>query len=155
MTYRLHIAPADGAPFDFSFAGDSVVVGRSVESDLAIDDPFLSRRHFRLFRVGGTLLVEDLGSRNGTLLNDRPVLTATPVRPGDVVRISASTLTVQLQEESLPQPVQAIEDPLDATVFRRAAEVLQEWQNPTESRLQGEEALRRYAERLKILNDVH
>jgi serine phosphatase RsbU (regulator of sigma subunit) len=157
-TYRLHIAPADGTPFDFAFEGESVVVGRSIESDLVVDDPFLSRRHFRLFRAGGTLFVEDLGSRNGTLLNDRPVLTATPVQPGDVVRISASTLTVRLQAESPEEnepPGPAIEDPLDATVFRRASEVLQEWQNPAEARLQGEEALRRYAERLKVLNDVH
>jgi serine phosphatase RsbU (regulator of sigma subunit)/pSer/pThr/pTyr-binding forkhead associated (FHA) protein len=157
-TYRLHIAPANGIPFDFSFEGESVVVGRSTESDLVIDDPFLSRRHFRLFRADGALLVVDLGSRNGTLLNDRPVLTATLVQSGDVVRISASTLTVQLQAESLDeseQPGTAIEDPLDATVFRRASEVLQEWENPAESRLQGEEALRRYAERLKVLNDVH
>lgn len=154
-TYRLHIAPADGPPFDFSFSGDSVVVGRSIESDLVIEDPFLSRRHFRLFRAGGTLLVEDLGSRNGTLLNDKPVLTATPVQPGDVVRISASTLTVHLPEAIPAQPASVIEDPLDATVFRRASEMLQEWQNPAEARLQGEEALRRYAERLKILNDVH
>jgi serine phosphatase RsbU (regulator of sigma subunit)/pSer/pThr/pTyr-binding forkhead associated (FHA) protein len=158
-TYRLHIAPADGTPFDFAFNRESLVVGRSVESELVVDDPFLSRRHFRLFRVGGTLLVEDLGSRNGTLLNDRPVLTATPVQPGDVVRVSASTLTVHLQEEPAgegePEPVLIMEDPLDATVFRRASEVLQEWQNPAEARLQGEEALRRYADRLKILNDVH
>lgn len=154
-TFRLHIAPADKTPFDFLLQGNSVVVGRSVEAELVVDDPFLSRRHFRLFRAGGTLFVEDLGSRNGTLLNDQPVRTAAPLRPGDVVRVSATTLTVHLPEEIPPPPAPPAEDPLDATVFRRASDVLQEWQNPAESRLQTEEALRRYADRLKILNDVH
>ncbi|MES1211004.1 MAG: FHA domain-containing protein, partial [Acidobacteriota bacterium] len=154
-TFRLCITPADKPPFDFLLEGDSVVVGRSVEADLAVDEPFLSRRHFRLFRVGGTLLVEDLGSRNGTLLNEKPLLTATPVRPGDVVRVSATTLTVHPSEEIAPPPAPPAEDPLDATVFRRASDVLQEWQNPAESRLQTEDALRKYADRLKILNDVH
>ncbi|HYU35377.1 MAG TPA: SpoIIE family protein phosphatase [Thermoanaerobaculia bacterium] len=155
--YRLHIAPAEGAPFDFFLERESVVVGRSIDADLVIEDPFLSRRHSRLFRVGGALLVEDLGSRNGTFVNEQPVLTAAPVRPGDVVRISATTLTVHLEDQK-PQEqeaVAAVEEPLDATVFRRAAELLQEWENPTESRLHGEEALRRYAGRLKVLNDVH
>jgi pSer/pThr/pTyr-binding forkhead associated (FHA) protein len=70
-TFRLHIVPAGGPPFDFLFEGESVVIGRSAESDLVVDDPFLSRRHFRLFRAGDTLLVEDLGSRNGTLVTAR------------------------------------------------------------------------------------
>lgn len=154
--YRLHIAPAEGPPFDFLVQGDSVVVGRSAESDLVLEDPFLSRRHSRFFRVGSTLLVEDLGSRNGTSVNDQPVVTATPVRPGDVVRISVTTLTVHLQEESAPRTVAPVEeDPLDATVLRRASDVLKELQSPEESRLQGEAALRRYSARLKILNDVH
>jgi serine phosphatase RsbU (regulator of sigma subunit) len=158
--YRLRIAPAEGDPFDFLLQKDSVVVGRSPENDLFIEDPFLSRRHSRFFRVGGTLLIEDLGSRNGTFVNDQPVLTPTPVRPGDVVRISATTLTVQPEEEeertsTAPVPPPPEEDPLDSTVFRRASDVLQEWQDPAGSRLQGEDALRRFAERLKILNDVH
>jgi phosphoserine phosphatase RsbU/P len=154
-THLLRIAPAEGAPFDYLVQADSVVVGRAAEADLFIEDPFLSRRHSRFFRVGGTLLVEDLGSRNGTFVNDQPVLTATPVRPGDVVRISATTLTVDLPEASALHQVVALEDPLDATVFRRAADVLQDWQKLSEVRLEGEEVLRRYAERLKILNDVH
>lgn len=154
-TFRLHIAPAGGTPFDFLFEGESVVVGRSTESDLVVDDPFLSRRHFRLFRSGGTLLVEDLGSRNGTLVNDQQARTATPVRPGDVVRVSSTTLTVHLPDASPPRAVSVIEDPLDATVFRRASDVLQDWQKVPESSLQGEDVLRRYVDRLKILNDVH
>lgn len=157
-TYRLRITPAEGRPpFDFLVQGDSVVVGRSIEADLVLEDPSLSRRHSRFFRVGSTLLVEDLGSRNGTAVNGQPVVSATPVRPGDVVRISVTTLTLHLEEESAPRTVAPVEeDPLDATVLRRrASDVLQELQSPAESRLQGEAALRRYADRLKILNDVH
>lgn len=153
-SHRLSIVPASGSPFDFLLQADSVVVGRSAEADLVIEDPFLSRRHSRFFRVGSTLLIEDLGSRNGTFVNERPVLSPMPVSAGDVVRISSSTVTVHATE-ARPVQVAPEEDPLDATVFRPASDMLQEWQEPVKSGLQGEEALRRYAERLKLFNDVH
>lgn len=44
-SFRLHITPAEGAPYDFSFQGETLVVGRSAEADLTLADPFLSRRH--------------------------------------------------------------------------------------------------------------
>ncbi len=158
---HLHIEPATGAPYDALLDKESLVVGRSSESDLVIEDPYLSRRHFRLFRAGGVLQVEDLGSRNGTLVNGRPVTGATPLGSGDTLQASGTKVTLRFQEDgrtavpSPPPPPPPDGDPLDATVFRRASDVLREWQDPAGSRLQGEEALRRHAGRLKILNDVH
>jgi serine phosphatase RsbU (regulator of sigma subunit) len=153
--YRLHIIPAEGEPFDFVLRGDAVVVGRSADAGLTIADPFLSRRHSRFFRVGSTLLVEDLGSRNGTLLNEQAVLTAAPVRPGDVVRISQSTITLHVEQSVAPPPIAAVEDELDATILRRASEVLDRQRSEEASRLKGEADLRRFAERLHLLNEVH
>src|SRR4029079_8317270 len=95
---RLHVVPAQGAPFDHLLDGDSLVIGRSSTSDLPLPDRFLSRHHARLFRAGDQYLVEDLGSRNGTLLNGTPVATATAVRPGDVIRISGSVLSVHAED---------------------------------------------------------
>jgi serine phosphatase RsbU (regulator of sigma subunit) len=142
--YRLHVVPAEGAPFDFAFRGDSLVVGRAADVGLTISDPFLSRRHSRFFLAGSTLLVEDLGSRNGTLLNEQMVLAPSPVKPGDVVRISQSSIRVETQESEL-----------DATIFRRASEVLDRQRSEEASRLKGEGDLRRFAERLHLLNEVH
>jgi len=155
--YRLHVTPAEGAPFDYAFKGDAVVVGRAPDVGLSIADPFLSRRHSRFFRVGATLLVEDLGSRNGTLVNGQAIATPTAVRPGDVVQISQSAITVhaEMTVAPAPAPAEADGDPLDATVFRRASEVLDRQRSEEASRLQNAADLRSYADRLRLLNEVH
>ncbi len=147
---RLQVAPAHGSPFEQLFDGESLVIGRSTNAGLVLADPLLSRQHARLFRSGSELFLEDLGSRHGTLLNGQAVRSATPVRPGDVVRISDFTITLHA-----PETAEESETPLDgATVFRRAADILDDASRDP-SRVEGEEALRRYAERLRLVNEVH
>lgn len=152
---KLHIVPPEGLPFDHPFQGDSLVVGRAADADLTLADPFLSRRHSRLYRVGSTLYVEDLGSRNGTLLNGQKVMEPSPVAVGDSIKISNSVLT--LVEEAPPAPrVTQVDDFLeDGTIFRNAAEVLDRQRSADAAQAQGETGLRRYAERLKLLNEIH
>lgn len=155
VSFRLHVTPAEGAPFDFAFKADSVVVGRAPDVGLCITDPFLSRRHSRFFRVGSTLLVEDLGSRNGTLVNGQAIATPTTVQPGDVVQISQSAITVHAEVSIASEPEEVAGDPLDATIFRRASEVLDRQRSEEASRLQNATELRSYADRLRLLNEVH
>ena len=69
----LHVEPAVGEPFEYLMEEESLVIGRASESDLVVADRFLSRKHAKLSRRDDRLFVEDLGSRNGTLLNDLPV----------------------------------------------------------------------------------
>lgn len=150
---KLHIVPPEGLPFDHPFAGDSLVVGRAADADLTLADPFLSRRHSRFYRAGSTIYVEDLGSRNGTLLNGQRIQEPSPIVPGDTVKISGSLLT--LQQEAPPAPrVTQVDDFLeDGTIFRSAAEVLD--RQGSADAAQGEAGLRRYADRLKLLNEIH
>jgi len=51
---------------------DSIVVGRSLNCDLVINDPSASRRHFKLVSAGGTYLLTDLSSGNGTEVDGAP-----------------------------------------------------------------------------------
>lgn len=151
---RLDVVPPEGLPFDHSFTGDSLVVGRAADADLTLADPFLSRRHSRFFRQGSTIFVEDLGSRNGTLLNGQHVREPSPVAVGDTIKISGSLLTVL--EETLTVTRTPSEELFeDGTIFRRAAEVLERQGSADASQIEGEAGLRRYAERLKLLNEVH
>jgi pSer/pThr/pTyr-binding forkhead associated (FHA) protein len=73
-----------------------VVLGREAEGPGYLgEDPRLSRRHARLLRAAdGGLLVEDLGSLNGTLVNDRPADGAQRLAPGDVVAVGGAALVV-------------------------------------------------------------
>jgi hypothetical protein len=67
-------------------------VGRSSASDIVLkSDDYASGRHARLTRHGGLLYVEDMGSTNGTFVNGRKTVGATPLRQGDTVRIGSTT----------------------------------------------------------------
>lgn len=147
---RLRILTPSAEEFVHSFDGESLVIGRASESDLALADRFLSRRHARLFRDGDRILVEDLGSHNGTFLNDEPVKAAAEVQPGDVIKLSGTILTLLEGEDP-----KAVSDATD-TLFRRADEIL-ERSSATAVAPPGEESerLRIYAERQRILNEVH
>ncbi|MEE8525288.1 MAG: SpoIIE family protein phosphatase [Thermoanaerobaculia bacterium] len=149
---HLHVVPVQGEPFDHPFDGDSLVVGRASDSDLVIEDRFLSRRHSRVFRRDGRLMLEDLGSRNGTLLNGGPVSEPVPLELGDVVKISGSVITVLDADSAAERPLR--QELPDHTILRSASGLLSHVSNDS-SRLRGEAAVRRYAERLRLVNDVH
>jgi hypothetical protein len=76
------------------FTQSRVVLGRSKDADLRIDDPNVSRKHAAIYWNDGRLILEDLGSTNGTLVNGYPV-TSTVLRPRDLVAIGDSRLTVE------------------------------------------------------------
>ncbi|MEJ7732336.1 MAG: sigma 54-interacting transcriptional regulator [Polyangiaceae bacterium] len=76
-------------------AGGGVVVGRDAPSDLVIRDASLSRRHARFRVEGGEVVVEDLGSTNGTLVAGERVERA-PLAPGDEVTLGAVLASVHV-----------------------------------------------------------
>lgn len=149
----LRAAPAEGEPFDREVGGGPIVVGRATDADLVLADRFVSRHHARLFWDGDALMVEDLGSRNGTLVNGAVIPGPTRVGPGDVIGVSDSTLVVlgEGAEEEAPEP------PLpEATIFRPASELIAETDSAgLPSGSGGEAALHRYAARLRLVNEVH
>ena len=76
----------------FDLKDGATSVGRSSTSDVVLkSDGYASGRHAQLTRHGGLLYVEDLGSTNGTFVNGRKTVGATPVRNGDNVRIGSTT----------------------------------------------------------------
>ena len=92
---------------------DRILLGRSSACQLCYpDDAGLSRQHMALSKVNGQWMAEDLGSKNGTLVNDRRIEAATPVGIGD--RIVAGHLELELSS-SLPmsgvQKVEFVEAP--------------------------------------------
>jgi hypothetical protein len=61
--------------------------------EIQLEDPFASSQHARLSRQGAILVIEDLGSTNGTYLNDELLRGPRPLHAGDRVRIGDSTFT--------------------------------------------------------------
>jgi hypothetical protein len=77
---------------EFPVDGDTTSIGRSGASDIVLkSDDYVSGQHARLTRHGGLLYVEDAGSTNGTFVNDRKTIGATPLSSGDRVRVGSTT----------------------------------------------------------------
>ena len=77
-------------------SGNRVLIGRSRDCDLTLDDPNVSRRHAELRREGGTWLVSDLGSTNGVKVNGRRV-NDHPLSPGDEIVLGLEHLTFEVE----------------------------------------------------------
>jgi hypothetical protein len=73
--------------------GEGAVMGRGDQAEIRLEDPFASSRHAQLVRQGGIVVLEDLGSTNGTYLNEELVSGPQPLHPGDRVRIGDSEFT--------------------------------------------------------------
>jgi DNA-binding winged helix-turn-helix (wHTH) protein len=76
-------------------AGETVL-GRGGEAGLPLASGRASRRHARIVVEGESALLEDLGSKNGTLLNGSRIAAACSVHDGDVIEISGERLVVQI-----------------------------------------------------------
>jgi serine phosphatase RsbU (regulator of sigma subunit) len=152
----LHVAPAQGDAFAHDVEDGEVVIGRSMKSDLSVADRFLSRQHARLYRTDQGWMIEDLGSRNGTFVNGVRVESPTTIAPGDVIAMSASIIKVTERGDAPPatdRPRQTIEQ---GSIFRPATELIQaSIRLPAAEGGHEPDDIRRHAEQLSILNDVH
>ncbi len=66
---------------------DALTIGRSTDCDLSLSDSFLSSRHARLANDEGDLTIEDLGSTNGTYVNQELVDGRVHLERGDIVQV--------------------------------------------------------------------
>jgi hypothetical protein len=78
-----------GMEYDVS---SGATLGRG-DVEIQLEDPFASARHTKLSRQGAIVVIEDLGSTNGTYLNDELLKGPRPLHVGDRVRIGDSTFT--------------------------------------------------------------
>jgi hypothetical protein len=83
----------------YTFNQDVIMVGRNPEADIFLDNPGISREHLRLEMTSrGFYAAEDLGSANGTYLNDQPIKREYLMN-NDVVRIGKFSLWVSYEED--------------------------------------------------------
>ena len=75
--------------------GEGAVLGRGDAAEIRLEDPFASSRHAQLVTQGGVMVIEDLGSTNGTYLNEELLQGPQPLHRGDRVRIGDSEFTYE------------------------------------------------------------
>lgn len=105
----------EGAGAGTTFAIDeTVVIGRGREADILLADLEISRQHLRARGEGETLVIEDLGSSNGTTVNGERIEGATRLREGDLIKIGGTTLEFRCETHQLDDAT-----PTEATSIHR------------------------------------
>jgi len=73
----------------------SMVMGRAPECELLLEDTYVSQQHARIFGKNGSWYVEDLGSTNGTYVNDQKLAAPAMVQPGDRIRVGTTVVELR------------------------------------------------------------
>lgn len=92
LRIEVHAGPLAGK--GFPFVGDALTFGRAPDNDLSLDDPRVSRYHAVLRREGEQLILEDLGSTNGTMVNGKRIYSPHVLQPTETISIGSSVFGV-------------------------------------------------------------
>ena len=90
MPKELQIQCPDGQMKTIALTGERLSIGRSSAAELCFpEDAGLSRQHFAFENEGEDWTVQDLGSKNGTFVNNIPLKARLILKPGDRIRLVA------------------------------------------------------------------
>jgi sigma-B regulation protein RsbU (phosphoserine phosphatase) len=113
MALLIATSSVDGA-HEFVVEAAETVIGRSKGLPIRLEGTNISRRHARILRKDDDYWIEDLGSSNGTFLNEKKVAGRTPLTPNDILRIGSYTFRfgsevetmadLTIQSEAVPLP---------------------------------------------------
>lgn len=92
---QLVIHIPDGRPRVVDLRGSTILFGRSSEATVQLNDPYISEQHAKVHRDGRDWLVTDLGSTNGTFVNQVKVTAPTPITAGDQLGIGRTVVEVR------------------------------------------------------------
>ncbi len=143
---ELLVRPAGGPEQRVSFDRENLLIGRSRVADVHVPDSAMSRSHARLFRDGDSWFVEDLGSRNGTLLNGTPLQQTSLITSGDVVVMGGSSLRFE--------EIGATAGGSQRAVFTPAQRLVDQGSDVSDAATPADD-LRRALARVRILNEIH
>jgi phosphoserine phosphatase RsbU/P len=88
----------------FTLEGESITLGRHPACDIVLESGAVSRKHARILHIDGDFFVEDLHSRNGTLLNGKPVTQSQKLQENDELGICDLSFSFHLNPPALDTP---------------------------------------------------
>lgn len=107
---KLIIEDDEGRKTVVPFARDEITIGRQDGNTIRLTERNVSRRHARLVRQNGHVLIEDLGSYNGTRINGERIQGQSEISDGDLIQIGDYDLALQSEaaaSASAPAPARA------------------------------------------------
>src|SRR5262245_2194115 len=103
----LHILVRDGSVIERDLSGNEVKIGKGPQNDIILSDASVSGVHAMISFEDGVYKIRDLGSRNGTLLNDERITEPRAIQHGDLIKMGHCALTFRLKEavdtQSMPR----------------------------------------------------
>jgi pSer/pThr/pTyr-binding forkhead associated (FHA) protein len=90
----LLVQPDGSKAFPYRLEGPTTM-GRAAECELRLDDTYVSQQHARIFDRAGNWYVEDLGSTNGTFVNEQRLVAPAMLTPGDTVRVGTTKVELR------------------------------------------------------------
>jgi pSer/pThr/pTyr-binding forkhead associated (FHA) protein len=94
----LHILLRDGTLVERDLSGGGVKIGKGPQNDIILGDASVSSAHAMISFEDGVYKISDLGSRNGTLLNDARITEPRALQHGDLIKMGHCALTFRLKE---------------------------------------------------------
>jgi pSer/pThr/pTyr-binding forkhead associated (FHA) protein len=105
---KLIVRAGNDDGYEFALRDGPMVIGRGTDAAVCLIDKKCSRHHCRLAKLPGHYTLEDLGSRNGTFINDRQIHGAEPVKAGDRIRVGNTVMELSNaaldESRSAPSP---------------------------------------------------
>ena len=92
---KLIIEDDEGRKTVVPFVREEITIGRQEGNTIRLTERNVSRRHARLLRQNGHVVVEDLGSYNGIKINGERIQGQTSVNDGDLIQIGDYDLAIQ------------------------------------------------------------
>ncbi len=105
----LHILQRDGGVIERDLTGSETRIGKGPSNEIILADASVSGTHALISFADGRFTISDLGSRNGTLLNEVRLVEPRPLQHGDLIKMGHCTITFRLKEAettlSIPRTV--------------------------------------------------
>ncbi|MGH9332026.1 MAG: HD domain-containing phosphohydrolase [Vicinamibacterales bacterium] len=154
MFFDLFI-PSDGRAVPVR-PGRPLTIGRMPQCDIQVDDQAVSRRHCTVEAAIDWLVVVDLGSANGTFVNDEPIERAR-LTPGDRLRVGSTVVECRPSQMGTPHEtafLTADESTIESVIRKRIEPSQFQWLSSIESATPEQTVLRRAQRHLATLHSV-
>ena len=119
MSCKLVLKFKDTVISEYDLNQEETTIGRKEENEVHVDNLAVSSRHARILKIGNKVILEDLGSTNGTQVNDRDV-TKHVLNHGDIITVGKHTLTFICA--NAPAVQQSDESDMDKTMIISSAD---------------------------------
>lgn len=117
MTFYIKLKNKTNVLNEYLFKKDEVLVGRSPENDIVINDLTVSLKHLKITKQINKIIVEDLHSTNGTFIDNQRIEKAT-VDTNTQIKISEYILKLKYFDIDIPRTIlKVIENPYDKTTL--------------------------------------